>query len=103
MGDDAVDDAVTAFGVGEAGRGTGAAANLLEGALSLFFAVDAVDGRGFGDAGTFLAADFAGEVAHFVSPAELLGDARINDRESGAQALAAVADDQPQVFAGESA
>src|SRR5712692_8050932 len=76
---------------------------LLKGTLGLFFAAGAVDRRGFSDAGTFLAADFASEVAHFVGPAELLRDARINDRESGTQALAAVADDQPQVLAGEAA
>ena len=74
-----------------------------EGALRFVAAARAIDGRGFGDARAFLAQDFVGDIAQFVGPAELLRHARIDQRERGAQALAAVADDELQIFAGEPA
>ena len=46
---------------------------LAEGAECLVFVVGAVDGGGLGDAGPMLAGDFAGDIAHFVGPAELQG------------------------------
>src|SRR6059058_3826432 len=58
------------------------------------FAAGAVDRRGLRHAGTFLAAHFAGNVAHFMCPAQLLRDARINHRQRSAQARAAIGDQE---------
>jgi hypothetical protein len=73
------------------------------GAQRFAFAAGAVAGGGFGDTAAFLAADLSGDVAHFVRPTELPRDARIDRRQSGAQAFAAIADHQPEIFSLQSA
>ena len=47
------------------------------GAQRFAIAAGAIEGGGFGGTAAFLAADFAGDVAHFVRPTELPRDARI--------------------------
>src|SRR6266852_2549426 len=60
------------------------------------FTAGAIHGGGSGHTGSFSARDFVGDVSEFVCPATLHRHVGENERQSGLQAFAAVADDQLQ-------
>src|SRR5713101_855575 len=65
-------------------------------ALGCAFTAGAIHGGGSGHTGSFSARDFVGDVSEFVGPATLHRHVGENERQSGLQAFAAVADDQLQ-------